>query len=337
MIRDYLFSEKLGRNIIWVMLSGFFLKIGAKENSFGQIVMPKDHFLFNLDEKNIDNNYLKYKHLHYIFLDGPAHYLEDERFKKIKKEVNIYYVGKLNCFWKTIKNSQQLFSDDLNENLNTIELVKKKFPIFFKKYFLKKSFTTLGNLKKMDLSFKHILGKKRYVYYGYIKPIEKHLNKFQKILNLDYDDFKILFELKNNINNLQYKIRYICNLKDNLIKKSNIQNLPYINEFLLFMIRYVICSFLQDKENFFIYDGLGGDNNFNAYEMFFGKHHTYLDFGSKVGFDKIYPRLALLQFSNRESIRFDLDEDFLFQNMETSSIYLQKKIDEFFNKLNIKS
>ena len=51
MIRNYIFPEEYGRNIIWVMLSGFFLKIGAKENSFGQIVMPKDHFLFNLDKK----------------------------------------------------------------------------------------------------------------------------------------------------------------------------------------------------------------------------------------------------------------------------------------------
>ena len=61
MIRKYLFSEEFGRNIIWVMLSGFFLKIGAKENTVGQIVMPKDHYLFNLDDKKINNEYLKYK------------------------------------------------------------------------------------------------------------------------------------------------------------------------------------------------------------------------------------------------------------------------------------
>ena len=51
MIRKYFFSEEFGRNVIWVMLSGFFLKIGAKENILGQIIMPKDHYLFNLDEK----------------------------------------------------------------------------------------------------------------------------------------------------------------------------------------------------------------------------------------------------------------------------------------------
>ena len=51
MIRKYFFSEEFGRNVIWLMLSGFFLKIGAKENILGQIIMPKDHYLFNLDEK----------------------------------------------------------------------------------------------------------------------------------------------------------------------------------------------------------------------------------------------------------------------------------------------
>ena len=120
MIRKYLFPEELGRNIIWVMLSGFFLKIGAKENSFGQIKMPEDHYLFDLDKTDLDESYKKYNNLHYIFLDGPVHYLEDERFKKIKKKVNIYYVGKLNNFWKKIENAHPLFSNDFNENIDII-------------------------------------------------------------------------------------------------------------------------------------------------------------------------------------------------------------------------
>ena len=117
MIREYIFPEELGRNIIWVMLSGFFLKVGAKENSFGQIEMPKNHYLFNLDKKELDESYKKYDNLYYIFLDGPVQYLEDERFKKIKKKVNIYYVGRLNNFWKKVENSQPLFSNDLSASI----------------------------------------------------------------------------------------------------------------------------------------------------------------------------------------------------------------------------
>ena len=49
MIRKYLFSEEYGRNIIWPMLSGFFLKIGAKENIFGQI----ENLKVNLEELNL--------------------------------------------------------------------------------------------------------------------------------------------------------------------------------------------------------------------------------------------------------------------------------------------
>jgi len=87
MIRKYIFSEEFGRNIIWVMLSGFFLRIGAKENILGQIIMPKDHYLFNLDEKKINNEYLNYNNLHYILLDGATEYLSDTRLGNIKKKL----------------------------------------------------------------------------------------------------------------------------------------------------------------------------------------------------------------------------------------------------------
>ena len=102
MIRKHLFSEELGRNIIWVMLSGF-LKIGAKENLFGQIVLPKEHYLFNLDETKIDTNYLNFDNLHYIFFDGSTEFLNDKRFKQIKKQTKIYYVGRLENFGKMLK------------------------------------------------------------------------------------------------------------------------------------------------------------------------------------------------------------------------------------------
>ena len=115
MIRKYIFSEELGRNIIWVMLSGFFLRIGAKENLLGKIIMPKNHYLFNLDEKQINDEYLNYDNLHYILLDGSTEYLQDKRLRNIKKKVNIYYVGKLDNFWKDIENAEPLFPDNLEE------------------------------------------------------------------------------------------------------------------------------------------------------------------------------------------------------------------------------
>ena len=103
------------------------------------------------------------------------------------------------------------------------------------------------------------------------------------------------------------------------------------------MIRYSICNYLKNIKNFNIHDGLGGEENYNAYEMLLGNQHIYLDFGSKVGFDKIYPRQALLQYFNKKTISFNLDEEFLFKDIENSNLYLKEKIDEFFLKLNIKS
>ena len=335
-MRKFLLSEEYGRNIIWVMLSGFFLKIGAKENFLGQIIMPKDHFLFNLNENEFNNNHLNYKHLHYILLDGSVEFLEDERLKKIKEKINIYYVGRLDNFWKSVEYSQPLFDDNLDKNLEIFEIAKKKYPIFFKKYLLKKTLITLNNLKKMKLSLNHFFGKKKYVYYGYIKPTKEHLIKFQNNLNIEYNQYRDIFELNNDIKNINYKIRYICDLKYRLIQKIDKTSYPYLNEFFLFMIRYIICSYLKNKENCLIYDGEGGKLNFNSYEMFFGNQHTYLDLGSKVGFDKIYPRQALLQFSNRNTVKFILDEDFIFKNSENCCDYMQKKITEFLNKLNIK-
>ena len=88
MLRQFLFSEEYGRNTIWLMLSGFFLKIGAKENLYGQIVMPEDNYLFNLDKKIFNNDYLKFNNLHYIILDGPVEHLNDNRIKENVKPLD---------------------------------------------------------------------------------------------------------------------------------------------------------------------------------------------------------------------------------------------------------
>ena len=93
--------------------------------------MPKDHYLFNLDDKKINNEYLDYNNLHYILHDGAIEYLSDTRLKNIKKKVNIYYVGKLDNFWKDIKNSKPLFPDSLNEFNKLLPEIRKRFPIFF--------------------------------------------------------------------------------------------------------------------------------------------------------------------------------------------------------------
>jgi len=335
MIRNHLFSEEYGRNIIWVMMSGFFLKIGAKENIFGQIIMPKNDYLFNLDEKNINNEYLKYENLHYIVLDGATQHTTDARIQNIKKKVNIYYVGKFNEYWKHIQNSQLLFPDNLDDFNNLIHKIKKKFPFFFKKYLLKKTFTTLNNTKNIKLFTNHTFNKHKYVYYGYIKPIKEHLNIYEKHLNLKYDQYKFFFEQYNDLNSLQKKIKMFCLLKTKLLETVKIEAYPYLNEFLLFIIRNILCNFLKEKNNFFIYDGAGGNLNFNAYEMFFGNQHTYIDLGSKVGYDNLYPRQALLNLSNRKFVRFNLSEKLFFSNIDESNLYLQERFDNFFENLKI--
>ena len=51
---------------------------------------------------------------------------------------------------------------------------------------------------------------------------------------------------------MQNKIYKICNLKETLIKNNDMSNLPYINELLLFIIRFTICDFLKKKKFFYL-------------------------------------------------------------------------------------
>ena len=66
--------------------------------------------------------------------------------------------------------------------------------------------------------------------------------------------------------------------------------------------------------------------------MFFGNQHTYIDLGSKVGYDKIYPRSALLKFCKRKTLDFICDEDFFLLDSSKSNLYLENKFDTFLNK-----
>lgn len=335
-MRKFLFSEELGRNIIWVMLSGFFLKINARENIFGKLKLPENHYFFNLDDKELDEKYKNHNKLHYIFLDGSNEYLKDERFKKIEKKVNIYYVGKLKKFWQNIENAEPLFSNDIKILEKNIESAKKKYPIFFTKYYIKVFFTTLANIKSFKLFFNHLFGRKKFVYYGYIKPNEKLLKLFENKLGINKFDFHILFETTRNEKQLKKKIDLICLMKNQINLKVDDSKQSYLNEFILFMIRNLLCSLFKENKNFLIYDGLGGDFNFNAYEMFFGKQHVYLDLGSKVGYDRIYPRYAMLKLFNRDTINFELAENFFYKDREQSFACLYIAIKEFLEKLNFK-
>ncbi len=98
-----------------------------------------------------------------------------------------------------------------------------------------------------------------------------------------------------------------------------------------------MCNFLKGKNFFLIHDGAGGDFNFNAYEMILGNQHVYLDFGSKVGTDTVYPRQALLNLSNRKTVRFNLNENLFSMNKDNSYLYLKDRIDKFLYDLDVKT
>ncbi len=334
-LRKFLFSESYGRNIIWLMLSGFFTKVDAKENHLGEIIMPDDHYLFNLDNNNLDESYLNYNNLHFIILDGPVQHMNDQRLKKLRKKTQIYYVGKFDNYWQNIENASLLYSDNPSDHEKVLLNIRKKFPIFFKKYFLKKLLTTFSGIKNIKLLSNHFQFKDKHVYYGYIKPTKKHLDNFRKKFYFEDKYIKNFFQDSHTSYDVKTKIKELCVLKEEIKYRINEIDYPYLNELLLFLIRNIICNFLKNKKNFLIYDGKGGKYNFNAYEMLSGNNHIYLDLGSKVGYDYFYPRSALLKFNKKKSIRFYCEEKFFNFNKSDSNLYMQQITDSFFKKLNI--
>jgi len=44
-----------------------------------------NYYLFNLDKKNLYNDYLKFENLHYIIFESLVEHLNDNRIKEIKK------------------------------------------------------------------------------------------------------------------------------------------------------------------------------------------------------------------------------------------------------------
>ena len=70
--------------------------------------------------------------------------------------------------------------------------------------------------------------------------------------------------------------------------------------------------------------------------MLFGSQHTYLDLGSKVGFDKIYPRYALLKLFDRKIISLNLNEKSFYSTQDDENLDVYHSINNFLNKLNIK-
>ena len=71
--------------------------------------------------------------------------------------------------------------------------------------------------------------------------------------------------------------------------------------------------------------------------MLLGNQHVYLDFGSKVGIDTIYPRQALLSLSNHKTARFHLNDSLFSMNKDDYYLYLKKRIDKFLYDLHVKT
>ena len=334
-IKKKLLFETWGRHSHYLLSSGLLTRLKAKESKNGQIILPNGHCIcdFNLKE-NID--YSLYDNLHIILFDGIKDYVEKKYFfdKYSSKKIYIHYIGKFDHFWKKIPNSCLLYDNNIEDFKKNLIISKKLFPNVYSQNLRRLFITSVNFTKNYSLFYKYYFSGKKNIYFGNIYPKQEYLIYIKNKYHLNEKDIELLLNQKDKIN-IDIKIKVLVNLifkiKD-LIKHDQDYNI--LIEFINTFFRLIIATHLSRYENFFIYDGKFYNKNFfNIYNSLGGNHHVYLDFGSKIGFDPIYPRVDdIIKYKKNYKLTH-LEEKILFLNKEETKDYFEIKLHNFLNDL----
>lgn len=327
-IKKKFFFENWGRNSHYILTSGLLNRLNAAEDVHGNIVMPEGHCICEYTLKQ-PINYDVFSDLHIIIFDGIKDYKEKTYFfdKYSNKNLHFHYIGKFDYFWNKIPNASLLYLDSISGHKKNLINVKKKFPISYSQN-LRKFFITLSNFSKdYSKTLKLFFSTELLIYFGNIKPNNGYISNL--ILNYRIDKEKINFLMDENFLDLEKKIKIyvqiIFQIKNFITVDTDYYNLI---EFINIFFRLIISNFIKKNiKNSFIYDGFFLNKNFiNIYNSFGGYQHKYIDFGSKVGFDKIYPRTDdIIKYRSSYEFLF-LDEKILDFNEFDLEMYFNKKI-----------
>ena len=177
---------------------------------------------------------------------------------------------------------------------------------------------------------KFTLGSPKIIYFGNIVPKNEYLENISEKFNISLKKLNVFFEKVEKYENLSAKIKIFSELKDRILQKTKSNFYPDLLELFNIIIRNVLCEYLKSFNNIQIYDGKYKNRLFfNAYESYFGKQHTYLDFGVKIGYDEVYPRVdEIIRYKNN-GLFFLLDENFFFFDKIKTYQYLEEKINSF--------
>ena len=263
-------------------------------------------------------------------------YLSKQFFydKYSNKKLHIHYIGKFDYFWNNIPDANLLYKDNLSTFNDNLDNVKKFFPITYSQNF-RRYLITISNCKKDYSTFiKFFFNSKLNIYFGNITPKKSYISNLvdyfmideTKIYNLILDDDAISIEKK-----VKFFNEIIFQIKDKIKNKKNYQVLI---EFINIFFRIIISNFIKNTKNTFIYDGHFLNKNFiNIYNSLGGNQHNYIDFGSKVGFDTIYPRVDDIIKYRQNYKLVSLDEEILNFNEKNLETYFLDKIIDFKSNL----
>ena len=336
--RRKFFFEQWGRESYYLLTSGLLQRLNAKEDNKGGIILPEEQCIFDF----FDDNYSKKKYesktdIHIIILHGINEYKKKYPFIQkyfSDKKIHIHYVGKFDFFWNKIENSQILYPFTRLEFKNNLLKIKTQFPTIYEQRY-RRTLITLNNFKKnMQLFTQFSIGYPKIIYFGNIKPKNDYITNSCEKFKINSNQILRFFDQIKTYNDLIKKINIFCELKEKIIQNVDLNYYPDLVEFFNIIVRNILCEYLKSFKNVKIYDGKYKNKFFfNAYESYFGKQHIYIDFGVKIGYDEVYPRVdEILRYKNN-GLYFLLGEEFFFFDKNKTYEYLEKKIVSLLDKI----
>ena len=262
-----------------------------------------------------------FKHVYFNSFEGDFFLIDYESINEIEKIENFQSKKFIIFFWNggfdffKIKDIANYYKVLLKDNLDFFFVGNSynnfnRYPV---KYFLKNNLNISGvNLiTSIDLKYPNLktiinfllhpillirnicFNKLIFVGSGKVSKNLQTLQNSYKYLSLT--SFNLLIEFSNKV--IKDKIKFLENLlNEERLDKIAIYELYYLSQV---FFRDIFINILIKFKNFKYFDN---DKNLSVNKSFLFKKNTFLDLGSKVGCEKIYPRSIYYKIFNKKTL-----------------------------------
>lgn len=332
------FFDQWGRFSYYLLSSGLINELeGQVQKNF--INLRPNKRLVILRSNHIDDEIFNGGFdLSIVLFDGIEEYKNNQNlFERLSKNnLSFHYVGEFKDFWKKVPNSFPLYPF---ESINSFLEAQKKYKKLYSQLYYQRNrqlgVTGQNFFKNSSLFVKILFGSPKYIYFGNITPSESII-KYYKHHGINEKYFSEFCNKKIDMKNINKAVNLFCKIKNIYLEKF-IEHKPHVLiSYINLLLRNLVINLIKTKKNVIIHDGkFKGFNFYNAYQSFGGNQHTYLDFGSKLGFDTIYPRVDDIFKYKKKYLFLNLKEEFIFMNESESFNYLNDKILDFITRLDL--